>query len=333
MKKFIIIDTLNTYFRSRYIASKATSSEEKVAFSMHLLMQSIAKCWKDFSAGNNCHVVFCLEGRSWRKDFYEPYKKNRAVARAAMTEKEQEEDKLFWAGYESLIKYIIEKTNCTVLRHPEAEADDMIARWIHNHPESKHIIISSDSDYYQLLNANVSQYNGIVDEHITIDGIFDSKGKSVLVKKTKEPKLIGDPNWLLFEKCIRGDTSDNIFSAYPGAPIKSSKKRIGLKEAFEDQFSKGYAWNNLMLTKWTDHHNVEHRVLDDYNRNKMLIDLNAQPEEFKIKFDATIKENAVKKTNSAIGTNFLKFCGKFDLNRLSEQATLFATLLSEAYDE
>ena len=28
---------------------------------------------------NGDHVVFCLEGRSWRKDVYEPYKKNRKV--------------------------------------------------------------------------------------------------------------------------------------------------------------------------------------------------------------------------------------------------------------
>lgn len=333
MKKFIIVDTLNTFMRSRYIASKFSTSEEKVAFSVHLLLQSIAKCWKDFSSKENCHVVFCLEGRSWRKNYYEPYKKNRAVARAAMTEKEQEEDKLFWEGYEALLKYLSQKTNCTLLQHPEAEADDMIARWIYNHPDAEHIIISSDSDYYQLLTKTVSQYNGVADEHITVDGIFDAKGKILYDKKTKEPKMIGDPEWLLFEKCIRGDVSDNIFSAYPGVRTKGSKNKVGLKEAFEDQTSKGFCWNNLMLTKWIDHNQVEHRVLDDYNRNKILIDLTAQPEEFKIKFDSVIKENAITKTNSAVGTNFLKFCGKFDLTRLAEQSTVFSTLLSRPYYE
>ena len=39
---------------------------------------------------------------------------------------------------------------------------------------------------------------------------FNDKGKPVIDKKTKEPKTIEDPEWLLFEKCIRGDTSDNI---------------------------------------------------------------------------------------------------------------------------
>ena len=29
--------------------------------------------------------------------------------------------------------------------------------------------------------------------------------------------------YLLFEKCIRGDTSDNVFSAYPGVRKKGTK--------------------------------------------------------------------------------------------------------------
>ena len=45
---------------------------------------------------------------------------------------------------------------------------------------------------------------------------LDGNGRPVKDKKTKEQKMPGDPEWLLFEKCIRGDTSDNIFSAYPG---------------------------------------------------------------------------------------------------------------------
>ena len=51
-------------------------------------------------------------------------------------------------------------------------------------------------------NDNVSQYNGITQELITTNGVYNDKGKEVIDKKTKEPKQIGDPEWLLFEKCI-----------------------------------------------------------------------------------------------------------------------------------
>jgi hypothetical protein len=35
---------------------------------------------------------------------------------------------------------------------------------------------------------------------------------------------------------------------------------------------------------------VEHRVKDDYERNRVLVDLTAQPEEIKAKVDGAIRE-------------------------------------------
>ena len=116
-----------------------------------------------------------------------------------------------------------------------------------------------------------------MEHHITYEGIFDKKGKRVLDTKTKEPKAIPDPQWLLFEKCIRGDSSDNVFSAYP--KVRKNK----LEEAFKDRQNKGFAWNNLMLQRWVDHNGEEHRVLEDYERNRRLIDLTQQPDDIKSK--------------------------------------------------
>ena len=53
------------------------------------MFNSINKVWREQSGS---HVVVCLEGRSWRKDFYEPYKRNRQAVISAKTEREQEED-------------------------------------------------------------------------------------------------------------------------------------------------------------------------------------------------------------------------------------------------
>jgi 5'-3' exonuclease len=272
-----------------------------------------------------------LEGRSWRKDFYKPYKANRAVARAALTEAEAEEDALFWEAFDNLKDFLREKTNCTVLQHPELEADDLVAGWISSHPNDHHTIVSSDTDFHQLLATNVNQYNGIADELHTLDGILDKKGKPVIDKKTKLPKVIPDPSWILFEKCMRGDPTDNIFSAYPGVRTKGSKNKVGLTEAYEDRDKKGFNWNNLMLQRWTDHDGVEHRVIDDYNRNVVLVDLTAQPEEIKAKITETINTGAVQLSRPMIGAQFLKFCGKYELNKLSEHATQYSEFLSAGY--
>jgi 5'-3' exonuclease len=326
--KYILIDTANTFFRARHSAHRASDSWTKVGFALHVTLMAVNKVVRRFQSD---HVVFALEGRSWRKDFYEPYKRNRAVARAALTESEAEEDRLFWETYDELTKYLSTRTNCSVIRHPTAEADDIIARWIALHPQDEHIIISSDTDFVQLIAPNVHQYNGITDELITLEGIFDGKDRPVVDKKTKQAKLPPDPEWLLFEKCMRGDPTDNVFSAYPGVRTKGTKNRVGLQEAFADRSRRGFDWNNLMLQRWTDHEGVEHRVLDDYERNRTLVDLTAQPPEIKQAVDTAICEQISHRDVGQVGSHFLKFCGRFELVKCSESAESFGRWLNVTY--
>jgi 5'-3' exonuclease len=328
--KYLIVDTANTFFRARHSAHRQADTWDRLGFAIHVTLNSIAKAFRDQRAD---HVVICLEGRSWRKDYYEPYKKNRAVARAALTEQEAEEDRLFWEAFDELKTFFYEKSNCTVLRHENLEADDLVAGWIQAHPGDSHVIVSSDTDFYQLLAPNVVQYNGIADELHTLEGILDKKGKLVIDKKTKEPKRIPDPKWILFEKCMRGDATDNVFSAYPGVRTRGTKNKVGLQEAFEDRNNQGFSWNNMMLQRWTDHNGIEHRVKDDYERNRVLVDLTAQPDDVKVKIATTIAENSVAKNIPQIGTKFLKFCGKYDLKRISENTQTHVDFLSRSYPE
>lgn len=325
---YLIVDLANTFFRARHVTHRAQTIEEKVAFAIHVTLGSIYKAWRDQRAK---HVVICLEGRSWRKDYYPPYKRNRAVARAALSEAEVAEDTAFWQTFDEIKDFFISKSNCTVLRHAELEADDLIAGWIQSHPDADHVIVSSDTDFHQLLAKNVRQYNGIADELHTLEGIFDKKGKPVIDKKTKQPKTIPDPTWILFEKCMRGDSSDNIFSAYPGVRTKGSSKKVGLLEAYADRERRGFNWNNLMLQRWVDHEGTEHRVLDDYERNVQLVDLTAQPDDIKVKIATTIADNSVAKDIPQVGIKFMKFCGKYELVKISEQATQYAEFLSAEY--
>jgi 5'-3' exonuclease len=243
-----------------------------------------------------------------------------------MTQKEQEEDKLFWETFDKFKEFISTKTNCTVLQHPQLEADDLIAGFIQSHPDADHVIISTDSDFVQLIAPNVKQYNGVAETLTTHTGIFDKKGRLVVDSKTKEPKSIPDPEWLLFEKCIRGDTSDNVFSAYPGV------RKTKMKEAFEDRNSKGFAWNNLMLQRWVDHEGKEHKVLDDYNRNVQLIDLSAQPTAIKTIIKETIDIQTTDPKNvDQVGIRLLKFCNLFDLQRVADNIQQYAQPFQAKY--
>ena len=82
----ILVDTANTFFRARHVVRGDAS--EKIGMAIHIMFNSIKKVWQEF---DGTHVVFCLEGRSWRKDHYAPYKKNRKDLVEAMTEKDRVE--------------------------------------------------------------------------------------------------------------------------------------------------------------------------------------------------------------------------------------------------
>ena len=326
MSTYILVDTANTFFRARHVVRG--DLDTKVGMALHITLNSIKKAWKDFDAD---HVVFCLEGRSWRKDYYEPYKRNRQEPRDAMTPSQQEEDTVFWEIFDEFKDFVHTKTNCTMIQHPQLEADDLIAGWIHNHPKDNHVIISTDGDFAQLIAHNVKQYNGVSNTTITHEGYFDDKGREVIDKKTKLPKEKPNPEWQLFEKCMRGDTSDNVFSAYPGVRKKGTRNKVGLLEAFADKNTKGYNWNNLMLQRWVDHNGKEHRVLDDYNRNVTLCDLTAQPNEVKDIINNTIGTVETKNITQ-VGMRLLKFCAKWDMQRIADQAAQYAQPLQARYE-
>ena len=98
--RYLLIDTSNMFFRARHQAHRAADTWTKLGFALHLTIMSANKVARDLGAD---HVVFALEGRSWRKDHYRPYKANRAEARQAMSDTEAEEDKLFWETYDEQI--------------------------------------------------------------------------------------------------------------------------------------------------------------------------------------------------------------------------------------
>lgn len=324
---YVIIDLANLFFRARYVTRGEL--DDKIGMSIHTVLSSIRKAWREF---NGTHVVVATEGRSWRKDVYAPYKRQRADARAALTPKEVEEERAFWESYDEFKAFITDKTNCTVLHNPILEADDLIAGWTRTHPNDTNVIISTDGDFAQLVDDHVILYNGVTGVTTTLEGYFDINKQRVVDTKTKEIKPPLDPEWLLFEKCIRGDVSDNIFSAFPGVRKKGTKNKVGLIDAFEDRHSKGYNWCNLMMQQWTDHEGVQHKVQDDYERNKLLCDLNAQPAHIKEAIDATINSHVTANKNvSQVGVRLMKFCSTYDLVKITEQITSYADPLNARY--
>lgn len=340
---YILTDSHNLFHRQANMTGRSSSIDEMIGLSLHLLLTSMKK---EFQAWNGTHCVVFLEGRSWRKNVYPAYKANRAVAHAQKTEVEKENHAMLLEAFNDFTSYLDDKTNVTVLKNPNAEADDMIAIWVDSHPDDRHVLISSDSDFIQLLRyPNFTLYDPVKDILIKQDGVYNDRGQKLSFTITSGAKIkigevdnnfVTDPNWYdyaLFLKCIRGDSSDNIFSAYPGVREKGTKKTVGIREAYSDKEQKGYAWSNFMLTEWSDHNGEVQVVRDTYQRNRNLIDLKLIPDDIRVSCLETIVQALSKPLVPAveIGHQFMRFCGRWDLAKISSQSAEYMPMLKSKY--
>jgi len=87
------------------------------------------------------------------------------------------------------------------------------------------------------------------------------------------------------------------------------------------------------LQRWVDHTGAEHRVLEDYQRNVVLCDLTAQPGNIRSIINDTIEDHMVAKNISQVGMRLMKFCAKWDMQRVADQAATFAVPLQAKYPQ
>ena len=73
-------------------------------------------------------------------------------------------------------------------------------------------------------------------------------------------------------------------------------------------------------------------MLDDYTRNVTLCDLTAQPADIREIINNTIAEVEPKEV-SQVGMRLMKFCAKWDMQRIADQAAQFAEPLQARYPQ
>lgn len=233
----LIVDLNNLVFTTRFSKVKTPSSNRRkedmvteLIFKDTLL--SIVYFANTFKADGI--VITCDSSNVWRKDIYPEYKANRDHADVYYEET--------IAAAELTKKFFRECTNASVLEVPRAEADDIIAVICQESKDVENIIVSADKDFIQLIDDNTRLYS-------PAQGIW------------RESE---DAGYELFLKCIRGDSNDNIKSAFP----RVWEKKV--RAAWDDD----YNMMNLMETVRKD----GLKVGDEFEKNRNLIDLTMQPD-------------------------------------------------------
>jgi 5'-3' exonuclease len=288
-----------------FFVQKQESDETIAGLATHTGLVTLNKYFKKFKPDR---VVMAFDRASWRKEYTaselclskKPYKGNR---RKDMTPAQEAKYARFKAHISEFENLIAEHTTIISLAEERCEADDLIAGFCQHmkgNDDDEIIIISADSDLLQL-----TRYGNV---------------KVISPANDKEQSLADyndDPLYYLFQKCVRGDPTDNVQSAYP----RVQSKRI--EKAYNDPFERV----QLMKERWTNENKVEFLVEKIFEENQLLIDLEKQPADIRALIENNVKE-ALEKERQFSMFFILKFIGKYKLNRIKESIDQYIPLLS-----
>lgn len=214
----------------------------------HMFLNTIRsvrkKYYKDFG-----EIVICADGKnSWRKAIFPYYKAGRKEARSA--------SELDWDHLFDILNTVREELKevfpYKVIHIDRVEADDVIGTICHTYGTPLNsgepfLIYSSDKDYIQLHKyGNVRQFNPVLKKWVTNS----------------------DPEQYLIEHILRGDKGDGI----PNVLMADNSIVLG---------ERSKAMTAKRIAALADVDNMDTQTKTRYYRNKMLIDLNEIPDEYK----------------------------------------------------
>jgi DNA polymerase-1 len=197
----MIFDGLNTFIRS-FSATPSTNEDGDHIGGITGFLYSIGKCVRDFKP-SRCIIVFDgVGGSKRRKKIYKDYKGNRANKTRLRRHDhhfaniEQEQEAMRYQ-FSRLVSYL-DALPVTFLSMDGIEADDTIAyiTQMYENKSKKITIVSTDRDFYQLVNDQIEIWSPIKKKMYDTERIINEFGV--------HPK-----NYVMY-RSFTGDKSDNI---------------------------------------------------------------------------------------------------------------------------
>lgn len=339
-KHYVVVDLNHMVARSKYVSVKS-SKVDRVGLSLHILLQTIKKVSQLFKPD---YIAFALDsGRSWRYEIFSEYKLSRRLKEAKKSPEEKEFDLLVREAVEDFVNFLENNTYSAVMKGQYLEADDLIATFARLHKDSRVTVVSSDSDFVQLLriSPNIQIYCGIKDVLYTRKGVFSGvrldKPVPFLVEGTGKVKILKQGpvkkpdedwyEWAQFLKIVRGDIGDGIFGIMPGMRTNY------LRKVFDDRHVKQYDWNNFMNQVIKEDDGSEVTVKEKFEHNRLLVDIVDLPDDVldmaKSAIAKSLNKEHVKLRN--LGVNFFKFCNRYKLKTASQNYEKYVALFSKKY--
>lgn len=308
--KYLVFDISNMLYRTFFVQREETD-ETLAGLAMHSALVTLNKYFRQHKPDR---VVMAFDRQSWRKEYTasdkclskKPYKGNR---RKDMTPAQALKYERFLHHLAEFEQLISTQTTIITLAGDGLEADDLIAGFCQMHKDSDDqiVLISSDTDMLQLL------------RYPNVRIISPANDKEQFLSEYDD-----DPLYYLFTKCIRGDPTDNVQSAYPR--VRSDRIRK-VYEAKQD-ITQAEVYENFMKETWTNQDGTVFRVEQIYDENRLLIDLEKQPRDIRIRIGETLADAMDKERKFSLFF-MLKFIGKYKLVKIKESIDQFIPMLSK----
>ena len=238
----LLIDTNHLCIRTLF-AGKIVGTEESFHYHRHLVLNTILSNIRKFEPSE---VILAVDDKkNWRKKVYPEYKANRKLIRDAS---DFPWDKYYVYMDEFLTS--LQELPFKVIRDPFSESDDIIAV-LSKHSQKGTIILTSDSDYIQLLQHKHNK-------------LFDPIKKRYIEEK--------DPLKLLKIKIVSGDSGDNIPAIKPRVGEKTAIKLIDtgeLEKLLEnEEIKQNYLRNERLISFDYIPVVIQKEILNTYNNYK-----------------------------------------------------------------
>jgi len=221
--RVVFIDSLNSLFIRNYVVNPTLSLNGAPIGGVVGGLKSLQSMINYIKPDEVVVVWDGLGGSRRRRAIDKNYKAGRKpinLNRSLQIDPQDEERNKFWQ-HAKLIEYL-SFLPVKQLIYESVEADDVIAFLVHRekYKEAQKIIVSSDKDFFQLIDKNTIVYRPIQDEVLSIKKILEKYG-------------IHPRNFALARAISGDDKSDNV-QGVGGVKLKSVAKRFDfLKEEKE----------------------------------------------------------------------------------------------------
>lgn len=223
-ERVLIIDGLNMFLRNYIVVPQISKNGQPIGGTTGFL-KSLQKLCREMKPSQ---VIVCWDGRGGsrkRKQKNANYKEGRKPIRlnrnVKVLSEEQEKENKIWQ-MERIWNYL---NNFPVIQliADEVEADDVIS-YVCRHSslrDEQKVIVSSDKDFYQLLDQKTILYRPVQKKLLTRDTVLEEHGIH--------------PNNFALARAIVGDKSDNL-DGVPGIGLKTVSKRFPFFSGEEDVY-------------------------------------------------------------------------------------------------